>query len=158
MRNLLRWLLILTLLLASAACAAPAPTPTPTPRPPPTQPPAPTVVPPTEAPPDPSGPTVAQVAELGGPVYAQSCARCHGDQGQGRSAPALVGAGTNIQRHGDALGLLEYVSSRMPPAAPGSLSEEQYTQILAWMVLGNGFVEPSAVWEELELADISLAK
>lgn len=153
MRNPIRFLLILAVLLASAACAAPASTPTPTPRPPATQPPA-----PTEPPPVPSGPTAAQVAELGIAVYAQSCARCHGDQGQGVSGPALVGSGTRIERHGDALGLLAYVSSRMPVGAPGSLSEEQYSQILAWILLGNAFVEPSAVWEEIELSDISLAK
>lgn len=153
MRNLSRLLLILTVLVASVACAAPAPTPTPTPRPQPTQPPA-----ATEPPPAPSGPTVAQVAELGGAVYAQSCARCHGDQGQGVSGPALVGAGTNIQRHGDALGLVAYFSSRMPPGAPGSLSEEQYSQILAWILLGNGFVEPAAVWADLGLSDILLAR
>ncbi len=157
MQRSLQWLLILAVLLAGAACAAPAPTPTPTPRPPPTA--MPSSPPPTaEPPPAPSGPTAAQVAELGAAVYAQSCARCHGEQGEGRSGPALVGAGTSIQRHGDALGLLEYVSGRMPPAAPGSLSEEQYSQILAWIVLGNGFVEPSAVWDELVLSDISLAK
>ncbi len=153
MRNPIRFLLILAVLLASAACGAPAPTPTPTPRPLPTQPPA-----ATEPPPAPSGPTVVQVAESGAAVFAQSCARCHGDQGEGRSAPALVGAGTNIQRHGDALGLLEYFSSRMPVGAPGSLSEEQYSQILAWILLGNAFVDPSAVWEGLELSDVSLAK
>jgi mono/diheme cytochrome c family protein len=153
MRNAMQLLLIVLVLVASVACAASAPTPTPTPRPPPTQPPA-----PTQEPPAPSGPTVAQVAESGAAVYAQWCAACHGDRGQGVSGPALVGAGTNIQRHGDALGLLGYFSSRMPAGAPGSLSEEQYTQILAWILLGNGFVEPSAVWADLELSGISLAK
>ena len=142
--------LILALVLAFSGCAAPASTATPTPPPQTT---------PTSAPqPIVSGPTAGQLADLGKAVYDASCARCHGSQGEGASAAALVGARARLDRYGDALGLLEYFSRTMPRGAPGSLSEEKNLQILAWILLQNNFVYSSTVLEESDLSETPLAK
>ena len=150
--------LILALVLAFSGCAAPASTATPTPPPQPTA----TSAPQPTATSTPqaivSGPTAGQLADLGKAVYDASCAGCHGSQGEGASAAALVGARARLDRYGDALGLLEYFGRTMPRGSPGSLSEEKNLQILAWILVQNNFVYSSTVLEESDLSETPLAK
>jgi len=90
-------------------------------------------------------------AAAGGKLYADHCASCHGDSGEGipGGAPAVVGK--------DALPLdppasakyrkatfhtvrdvYDFVKANMPAKAPGSLSQDQYLAIVAFDLMANG--------------------
>lgn len=151
-----RFVLILLVALV-IGCGGPAATPTPVP---PTQAPQATDPPPTQPPQatqPPSSPTAGELAELGSDVYAASCAGCHGDSGQGVRAPAVVGSGFRAARYGNAQALLDKISSTMPAGSPGSLSAEEYLQILAWLLVGNGYVQATDPLAEAQLAQVPLA-
>lgn len=143
-------LLGLVVVLMVSACAAPAVTSTPKPLP--TQAPPATSVPPS------SGSTAGQLADLGKPIYARSCARCHGDTGQGLTASALIGAGANLGKYGNAQELLTYISKSMPRSAPGSLKPDEYLQVMCFLLFEDKWVQADAVIDPAKLADIILKK
>lgn len=89
----------------------------------------------------------AQVAN-GEQVYASSCAMCHGDQGQGGNGPALIGDDADLSQHGDGRGLLDYISEAMPASSPGSLTEEQYLDVTAYILEANGDLSGEALTPE----------
>lgn len=82
-------------------------------------------------------PHPADQVAWGQQLYAANCAKCHGDSGEGGGAPKLVGK--------DALGkfktgkdVFDFVKANMPPKKAGSLTDEQYTAILAFDLKANG--------------------
>ena len=80
-------------------------------------------------------------AVAGKAAYERNCASCHGARvDDGDSAPALRGAAF-LGKYGGkpAADLFTYVSTKMPPAAPGSLSGAEYAQIIAYVLQQNGF-------------------
>ena len=88
-------------------------------------------------PPDPPKLYTEAQADVGKQVYAQHCAVCHGDQLQGKSAPAI--AGTAFLKKADLLGwsvadLRTIVVTQMPRDNPGSLSPDQYAAVLAYLL------------------------
>jgi hypothetical protein len=44
----------------------------------------------------------------------------------------------------------------MPQSAPGSLSSSTYQQILAFMLIQSGFLEPEAIFDENDLVNVTL--
>jgi mono/diheme cytochrome c family protein len=77
--------------------------------------------------------TAAQ-AKRGSGIYADKCSSCHGDNlTGGDNAPGLVGgefsANWNDLRIGD---LFERIRISMPQDAPGSLSRQEYADVLAY--------------------------
>jgi alcohol dehydrogenase (cytochrome c) len=88
--------------------------------------------------------STAQAAR-GATVYTQYCTQCHGANLQGESGPALsgqvlrqaYGAGTAAQ-------LYDFISRQMPQNSPGSLSQEQYLNVTAYILSRNGFPSGSA--------------
>lgn len=74
----------------------------------------------------------AQVSD-GEQVYASSCAMCHGDQGQGGNAPALIGSGT-LESYPTGRDLYDFISQNMPASDPGSLSDKQYLDVTAYLL------------------------
>lgn len=80
-------------------------------------------------------------AQQGDAVYQEHCATCHGsDLEGGEDAPSLVGAPFSAIWEGRTLGdLVDRVQRRMPFGAPGSLSRDAYTDIVALMLRRNGF-------------------
>jgi len=78
--------------------------------------------------------TKAQAAR-GATLYAERCARCHGDLLQGmEAAPALTGPIFMATWEGVQLGeLAERVRISMPLDSPGSLSRQQTADLLAYM-------------------------
>lgn len=52
--------------------------------------------------------------------------------------PAIIGPG-EMDGYPTALGLHDYIQARMPWQAPGSLSEDEYWQLTAFLVQANGF-------------------
>jgi alcohol dehydrogenase (cytochrome c) len=74
-------------------------------------------------------------AAAGEPLYARNCASCHGENlDDGEFAPPLVGNAFGVEWGGRSVfELLDFVETRMPPTAPGSLSDVEYRQVLAFM-------------------------
>ncbi|HSJ55156.1 MAG TPA: hypothetical protein VLC52_15545 [Anaerolineae bacterium] len=57
-----------------------------------------------------------------------------------RFVPAIVGE-DRLVRFQTAAGLHEYIRTRMPWQAPGSLEEDEYWQITAFVLLANGVID-----------------
>src|SRR5712671_2742422 len=74
-------------------------------------------------------------AQTGAQIYSGICSVCHGSRLQGGAAPALTGTAfaqalkSNYTTTSKLFGL---ISTQMPVNDPGSLSKEQYTQVLAF--------------------------
>lgn len=79
-------------------------------------------------------------AQKGQAIYFQYCAKCHGDDARGQSAPSLVGAGID-QVYPTAEKLYDFVSKMMPQDNPGSLTPEEYWNVVAYILNLNG-VQP----------------
>jgi mono/diheme cytochrome c family protein len=79
-----------------------------------------------------------QVAS-GEQVYRQACASCHGDNGEGLDdAPPLIGPGSQLVDYRTAARLYNFTSSEMPGDDPGSLSSQQYYDVVAYLLDKNG--------------------
>lgn len=85
--------------------------------------------------------TLAQ-AEAGGDVYRANCASCHGDMLEGVTGPGLRGHAFRqlVTSQGmTAYNLLNVISQNEPQNRPGSLSQEQYSDVLAFILQQNGY-------------------
>ena len=154
---------ILILVLALGACTpanstTPVQTPTPTSTPAPTG----TTPPPT---PSPSGQpalsptpgfTFGQLTEIGTTLFTTRCARCHGMNGVGGNAPALIGANAQLNKYKTAQGLLNYVSATMPGNAPGTLTAQEYQQLLSYLMVQNSIVKSETQFNSGQLETIPL--
>ena len=104
----------------------------------------------------------------GGDVYASKCASCHGANGEGGLAEALVGAepvasapfGPEYERWragrrdvpftiGNywpyATTIFDYVRRSMPANAPGTLTANETYGLVAWLLMKTGIVPDAAV-------------
>lgn len=92
----------------------------------------------------------AQVA-LGQKLYGEKCASCHGDSGEGKKAPAVVGISKGAlpldppptakyrkQQFKTVADVADFVVKTMPPDSPGSLSADEYYAVLAFDLKANG--------------------
>lgn len=88
---------------------------------------------------------VDQVAE-GAAVYERACASCHGVRLEGFAHfPPLVGGAFRDRWSDRPIGELHtYVVEQMPLGAGGTLSDDAYAAVVAFMLERNGF-EPGAV-------------
>ncbi|MGZ5252490.1 MAG: c-type cytochrome [Caldimonas sp.] len=88
-------------------------------------------------------------ATQGGKLFAEHCAKCHGDAGQGKKGPAPVGKDAlpldppakaklrKTQFH-TAQDVAAFVATNMPPKKGGSLTTDEYYAILAFDLKANG--------------------
>ncbi|GEM_PF-2112950 len=161
---------VVAALLAGAACDKNPEPATVSPEPPP-----PTDAPPAAEPPPPAEPAEdpavaeakrkeaenkqaadAQIAQ-GKDLFAQHCASCHGENGEGKGKhPPVVGEKALLldapkgakkrkgQQFQTAADVLTFVQKHMPLKKPGSLKPEEYVAILAFDLTANGvsLVEP----------------
>jgi alcohol dehydrogenase (cytochrome c) len=80
-----------------------------------------------------------QQATDGKQRYEQHCAACHGDGLQGfELAPSLKGKTFEKRWGGKSVELLGSGVRRMPPTAPGSLTDKEYVEIIAYLLSHNG--------------------
>jgi PQQ-dependent dehydrogenase (methanol/ethanol family) len=80
-------------------------------------------------------------ATQGKAIYDRSCASCHGaNLDDGEFAPPLKGVDFRLRWGGKPLDGLFAEMHRMPPAAPGSLGDETYVQLVAFLSRENGAV------------------
>lgn len=96
--------------------------------------------------------TLAEQAEKGRRIFADSCSRCHGDQGEGtKKAPRLIGLNEGAlplnppkdgkERRGQfhtAQDVGMYALKFMPPLETGSLTEDAYWRVTAYLLQQNG--------------------
>ncbi len=74
-------------------------------------------------------------------LYASSCAKCHGANLQGITAPALSGpafapvSGSHLTIGG----IFTYMSTNMPADRPGKLKDSEYADIMAYLLNANGY-------------------
>jgi mono/diheme cytochrome c family protein len=104
----------------------------------------------------PTPPTVGEAAAAGEPVFASHCAGCHGVTGGGGRAPAIIGASAHLEKYNTAQGLLDYVSTAMPANTPGSLSHQDYLNVVSYLLVQNDDVSAEASFDETKLGNISL--
>jgi mono/diheme cytochrome c family protein len=80
-------------------------------------------------------------ANRGKALYAKECASCHGAalDGSGQ-APPLMGVEFKGNWNGQTVGdLFEKIQTSMPADQPGRLSRTQNADILAFLLMANGF-------------------
>ncbi|GLR67325.1 hypothetical protein GCM10010909_20060 [Acidocella aquatica] len=79
-------------------------------------------------------------ATAGAAVFAQSCAMCHGADLKGVAGPALIGPTFAAAGNKYTVGsVFTEIAQQMPVSAPGSLSHDQYTDIMAYILSKNGY-------------------
>ena len=112
----------------------------------------------------PTGQTYQALADVGQTVYSNTCAVCHGNDGKpaNKYTVLLWGPGSTIGTYygitlfTNAQEMLDYMSKTMPLAASGSLSDQQYSALLAYILTQAGIVSPSTVFDESKLSSISI--
>ena len=80
-------------------------------------------------------------AQKGKELYTRHCGSCHGsDLAGGPAMPSLKGAAFMAGWNGRTLSeLYAYMRTAMPPGNAGILSDQQYTDVIAYLMQRNGF-------------------
>ncbi|MBN3762105.1 c-type cytochrome [Burkholderia sp. Ac-20365] len=89
-----------------------------------------------------SAPTFDQAqATHGKMLYSSACAKCHGAQLQGVTAPALQGPAfaPASNAHLTIGGIFTYMSTNMPADKPGKMKDQDYADIMAFLLYSNGY-------------------
>lgn len=83
---------------------------------------------------------------------------CHGDKGQGVTAPAIIGRNADLAKYGNGKGLYDFVSGNMPQNNPGGLSSEQYLDVVSFLLVQNGAVKADQPLAPSTLAAVPLQR
>ncbi|MBN3758839.1 transporter substrate-binding domain-containing protein [Paraburkholderia sp. Tr-20389] len=80
-------------------------------------------------------------ATHGKQLYSAACAKCHGAQLQGVTAPALQGPAfaPASNAHLTIGGVFTYLSTNMPADKPGKMKDQDYADIMAFLLYSNGY-------------------
>jgi cytochrome c oxidase subunit 2 len=101
--------------------------------------------------------TAGQLAALGQTLFSTSCSKCHGTTGQGGVGPTIIGQGNSLSKYNTAQGLLSFISTAMPLDAPGSLTQQQYIDLLSFILVQNNFMQPGTVFDPSTLSSVPLS-
>jgi mono/diheme cytochrome c family protein len=83
--------------------------------------------------------TAAQ-ATAGADVFSKNCAICHGAALQGEAGPTLLGQSFASPTNNYTVGaIFGEIAEQMPAGAPGSLTHDQYTAVMAYILSKNGY-------------------
>ena len=96
--------------------------------------------------------TWGELAQRGRGSFVNECGSCHGEDGQGGSAPQIIGQ--NLTSYTTAQALFNFISREMPQDAPGTLPEELYLRILAYMLIESGLIQPEAILDRDNLVNV----
>lgn len=77
-------------------------------------------------------------------VFLERCAKCHGARGEGRTGRTLVAPWDPLAGYRTADQLFAYVSRAMPFDNPGSLPDQAYWDVIAFLLHANGVLPPGA--------------
>lgn len=99
-------------------------------------------------------------------LYAQACASCHGQQGEGKPMDRLVGGKGSLDTSAPvktvgsywpyATSVYDYIHRAMPFNAPGTLTPEQAYAATAYLLYMNGIVPENAVLDARTLPSIRM--
>lgn len=79
-------------------------------------------------------------ATAGSTVFSDNCAMCHGADLTGAAGPALIGQAFAAPGSNYTVGaIFSEIAEQMPAGQPGSLSQTQYEQVMAYILKENGF-------------------
>ena len=79
-------------------------------------------------------------AKIGFAKFIGNCAMCHGAHLEGRSGPSLKGPNWANAKANYTVGeVFTVVSQQMPATGPGSLPNDDYVQIMAYLLQQNGY-------------------
>jgi mono/diheme cytochrome c family protein len=79
-------------------------------------------------------------ATAGATVFSQNCAMCHGAALEGMAGPTLVGQRFASAGNNDTVGaIFGEIAEQMPAGNPGSLTHDQYAQVMAFILSKNGY-------------------
>ncbi len=82
----------------------------------------------------------ADQATAGQAVFQTNCAVCHGPKLEGRAGPALKGLTfATPAAHFSVSDVFKIVSQNMPAPAPGTLPQEDYVNIMSFLLQQNGY-------------------
>ncbi len=83
--------------------------------------------------------TAAQ-AQAGHDAFESNCSMCHGKDLTGIAGPALKGKNfASVKAHFHVSDVFRIVSTNMPATQPGTLSHQEYTEIMAFLLQQNGY-------------------
>jgi mono/diheme cytochrome c family protein len=99
------------------------------------------------------------------PTEDQNCWKsgCHGERPYDngftlpKTIPALIGVDT-LSRFNTAQNLYGFISTAMPFNKPGSLSQTEYLQVIAYLLSSNQIVAPDAQIDAASLAGITIRR
>ena len=81
--------------------------------------------------------TLDEQVAAGEKTYGERCASCHGAKGAGKAkAPALIGPKALDDYH-NGKEAFTYIKDMMPPTAPGSLTDDEYWNVTAFLIKKN---------------------
>ena len=111
-------------------------------------------------------PAGSGTAVIGKTVFAQHCARCHGDGGRGGSAPELVGGTVplNGKRPDKTIGLywpsaptlFDFNWRAMPMDKPGSLTADEAYAVTAYLLFADGVIGETARMDARALSRVRM--
>jgi cytochrome c len=87
----------------------------------------------------------AEQVAAGRDVYTGQCAQCHGPNGEGGTGPLVIGGGKRIATYASTDRLYDYVSRTMPFDEPGTLTPEQYWNVIAYLLDENELLPEDTV-------------
>ncbi|EMN1932305.1 cytochrome c, partial [Burkholderia ambifaria] len=75
-------------------------------------------------------------------LYGNACAKCHGADLEGNTAPALSGTSFAPLSHSHLTigGVFGYMATNMPADQPGKLKDEEYADLMAFLLASNGYI------------------
>ena len=83
------------------------------------------------------GKSLDEQVAAGEKVYAEKCAGCHGAKAEGqKKAPALIGPKALDDYH-NGKEAYKYIKDMMPPTSPGSLTDDEYWNVTAYLIKKN---------------------
>ena len=91
---------------------------------------------------DPAPTFDAAQATHGKAIYGSACAKCHGVDLEGNTAPALSGPSFAPLSHSHLTigGVFGYMATNMPADQPGKLKDDDYADLMAFLLASNGYV------------------
>lgn len=98
-------------------------------------------------------------AQAGKQTYTNHCAMCHGSKLQGQAGPALAGRKFASSLKFGKMStpqLFDFIAKHMPKNNPGSLSQQQDIDVLAYLLAQNGFPSGNDPLDKSKLGQIDL--
>ena len=104
----------------------------------------------------PTPPAAGEVARAGETVFASGCGGCHGNTGGGGRGPAIIGSKASLSKYNTAQDLFDYISTTMPKSNPGSLSHQDYLNLVSFLLVQNDYLPKDSAFLESQLSNVSL--